>query len=228
MRRAVRAVVFDLDGVLVDSEPVYERAFMAYLAEIGRPELAGWYPNTLGRRRADFAGALARALGGADPDAVVTGLRASVERAAVEPIVAMPGVPDAVRRIAAGRVVGLATSSGRPVAELVLADLAIQDVFAALATGDEVARGKPDPELYRLAIARLGIDPAWALAIEDTPAGARAAKAAGLEVVAIPNAHTRGMDFAMADAVVADLHAAAELIGARPPGRRGPGGCGPI
>jgi beta-phosphoglucomutase-like phosphatase (HAD superfamily) len=185
----IRPVIFDMDGVLVDSEPLYQRAFDAYVNGIGRPEMAAWYPNTLGRRQADFVPQLAHDLGGCDAGEVMEGLRAGLARELQRDLPAMPGVPDAVLRIAAGRPVGLATSSRRP-----------------------FARGKPDPELYLLAAARLGADPGRSIAIEDTPVGVRAAVAAGMTAIAIPNEHTRGLDFGRAATVVADLDAAAELV----------------
>jgi beta-phosphoglucomutase-like phosphatase (HAD superfamily) len=209
---APRPVIFDMDGVLVDSEPLFERAFTAYMEDIGRPELAAWYPNTLGRRQADFVPELVAELG-RDADEVVAGLRARLAPQLEGDLPAMPGVPDAVRRIADGRAVGLASSSRRFFVDRVLAGLELTDVFAALATGDEVSRGKPDPELYLLAAERLGIDPTTAVAIEDTPAGAASAKAAGLTVIAIPNDHTRGLDLGVADVVLDSLHAAADHLG---------------
>jgi HAD superfamily hydrolase (TIGR01509 family) len=209
----LRPVIFDMDGVLVDSEPLYQRAFDAYVNGIGRPEMAAWYPNTLGRRQADFVPQLAHDLGGRDAGEVMEGLRAGLARELQRDLAAMPGVPDAVLRIAAGRPVGLATSSRRPFADRVLATLGLESVFGdAVATGEEVARGKPDPELYLLAAARLGADPGRSIAIEDTPAGVRAAVAAGMTAIAIPNEHTRGLDFGRAATVVADLDAAAELV----------------
>jgi HAD superfamily hydrolase (TIGR01509 family) len=208
----MRPVIFDMDGVLVDSEPLYQRAFDAYVNGIGRPEMAAWYPNTLGRRQADFVPQLAQDLGGHHPGEIIDGLRAGLATELQRDLPAMPGVPDAVLRIAAGRPVGLATSSPRRFADRVLALLGLEAVFAAVATGDEVARGKPDPELYLLAARRLGVDPTQSIAIEDTPAGVQAAVDAGMTAIAIPNEHTRGLDFGRADAVVADMDAATELV----------------
>jgi len=208
---APRPVVFDMDGVLVDSEPLYEAGFVSYMNGIGRPELAAWYPNTLGRRRADFVAELAELLA-RDEDDVIAGLRDAVAPHLAGELPAMPGVPDAVRAIAAGRTVGLASSSRGSFVDTVLTRLGLDDVLAVRATGDEVAHGKPHPDLYLLAAERLGIDPATAIAIEDTPAGAASAKAAGMGVIAIPNDHTRDLDLGIADVVLKDLGEAASWL----------------
>lgn len=206
-----RPVIFDMDGVLVDSEPLYEAGFVSYMSSIGRPELASWYPNTLGRRQADFVPELVDLLD-RDEAEIVAGLRAAVAPHLEGELPAMPGVPDAVHAIAAGRTVGLASSSRAPFVDAVLARLGLDDVLAVRATGDEVAHGKPHPDLYLLAAKRLGIDPATAVAIEDTPAGAASAKAAGMTVIAIPNDHTRDMDLGIADVVLKDLNEAAAWL----------------
>jgi HAD superfamily hydrolase (TIGR01509 family) len=213
---ALRPVVFDMDGVLVDSEPLYEAGFVSYMNSIGRPELAAWYPNTLGRRQADFVPELVDLLG-RDEAEIVAGLRAAVAPHLSGELPAMPGVPDAVRAIAAGRTVGLASSSRATFVDTVLRALRLDDVLAVRATGDEVAHGKPHPDLYLLVAERLGIDPTTAVAIEDTPAGARSAQAAGLSVIAIPNDHTRGMDFGdTANVVLRDLNEAADWLDGHP------------
>lgn len=215
MSAAPRPVVFDMDGILVDSEPLYEAGFVSYMNAIGRPELAAWYPNTLGRRQADFVPELVDLIGRSQ-DEVVAGLRAAVAPHLAGELPAMPGVPDAVHAIAAGRTVGLASSSRKPFVDTVLARLGLDGVLAVRATGDEVARGKPHPDLYLLAAQRLGIDPATAVAIEDTPAGAASAKAAGMTVIAIPNDHTRDLDHGIADVVLKDLNEAASWLQAGP------------
>ena len=209
-----RPVIFDMDGVLVDSEPVYERAFRSFIDAIGRRGMEAWYPKTLGRRQADYVPELAAALGHGI-DEVAAGLSASVAAHLDCAPPAMPGVPEAVYRIAHRRATGLASSSRRVFVDRVLAGLGLSEVFSAVATGDEVSRGKPHPDLYQLAARRLGIDPADAIAIEDTPAGIASAKAAGLTVIAIPNAHTRGLDLEAADVVVDSLEAAAAHIALR-------------
>jgi beta-phosphoglucomutase-like phosphatase (HAD superfamily) len=204
-----------MDGVLVDTEPLSERGFRRYVEALGRPELMAWFPRMLGRRLQDFVGGLAEDIG-RPPEQVAHDLRENFYAIVDdEGLTGMAGVPDAVFSIADGRPVALATSSRRAFAERVLDTLSLADVFAATATGDEVVHGKPHPEIYLLAAARLGVEPATCIAIEDTPTGVASAKAAGMEVIAVPNPQTRGLDLSAADAVVADLHAAAAVVAAR-------------
>jgi HAD superfamily hydrolase (TIGR01509 family) len=99
----------------------------------------------------------------------------------------LPGAVDAVRRIAARWPVGLASSANRPVIDAVLAGSGLADVFGATVSGEEVARGKPAPDIYLEAARRLGVDPARSAAVEDSTNGLRAAVAAGMLVVALPN-----------------------------------------
>jgi HAD superfamily hydrolase (TIGR01509 family) len=205
-------VIFDMDGVLVDSEPLYELAFREYLASVGRPDLAGWYPTTLGRRQADFLPELA-ALLDRPPAAVGAGLDAALGPALARPLSPMPHAHQAVHELASGgRSVGLASSSRRPFVDHVLRTLGLADRFAATATGDEVARGKPDPEIYLLAARRLAAAPQRCVAIEDSPAGVSAARAAGMGTIGVPNAFSSRGPLAHADAVVADLAAAAMVV----------------
>jgi beta-phosphoglucomutase-like phosphatase (HAD superfamily) len=89
--------------------------------------------------------------------------------------------------------------------------------FAAVVSGEEVAEGKPAPDVYLLAAERLGADPAACVAVEDAPHGIAAARAAGMRVVAVPHARTRALDLGHADVVVDDLEAAAAWILGSPP-----------
>lgn len=213
----MRPVIFDLDGVLVDSETVNRLAFDDYLGTLGIAPSARLFAITLGRRPVDFGAELGAAL---DHDAatVLTGLRAATEarlrESALEP---MPGAGAALAAIAAGgRPVGLASSSERAFVEHALRTLGFADRFAALATGDEVAAGKPDPSLYLLAARRLGVEPRVCVAIEDSRAGAAAARAAGMFCVAVPSGLGEDPRPEEADAVVGDLGAAADLVLALP------------
>jgi HAD superfamily hydrolase (TIGR01509 family) len=209
-----RPVIFDMDGVLVDSEPIYAAGFRDCVAALGHPELGRWFPNTLGRRVEDFLPELAAELD--RPAALVADrLRESVavalalDSAELEP---MPFAREAVEALGSDRPIGLASSSARPLVDRVLGRLGLERSFAAIATGEEVARGKPEPEIYDLVAERLGVPAQACVAIEDTPAGVTAASTAGMTAVAVPNALTAGLDFSGAHAVVADLAAAAALI----------------
>jgi HAD superfamily hydrolase (TIGR01509 family) len=99
----------------------------------------------------------------------------------------LPGAVAAVRRLGDRWPLGLATSSNRPVIDVVLAAAGLADDFAVTVSGDEVARGKPAPDVYLAALEQLAVDPARAAAVEDSSNGLRSAAAAGMRVVAIPN-----------------------------------------
>jgi HAD superfamily hydrolase (TIGR01509 family) len=207
-----RPVVFDMDGVLVDSEPLYEAAFRAYMESVGRPELGELFSITLGRRPAEFVPDLAEPLG-RSPAEIYAGLASVADTMMEAELVAMPHARAAVERVAAGgRRLGLASSSSRAFIERVLRTLGISGRFSAVVSGDDVARGKPDPEIYRLAASQLDVAPQRCVAVEDTRTGVSAAAAAGMTVIAVPNRHTAAAELGQADAIVADLDEAAALI----------------
>ena len=119
----------------------------------------------------------------------------------------LPGAREAVERLASTHTLGLASSSNRPVIDLVLEEMGVARWFKATVSSEEVARGKPAPDVYQEALRRLGAE--TATAIEDSDAGLRAAHAAGLKVIAIPNPHFPPSDeaLALADVVLANLDA---------------------
>jgi HAD superfamily hydrolase (TIGR01509 family) len=128
----------------------------------------------------------------------------------------MPGLGRTIERLrAAGLTLAVASSGTGDYVAHVLGALGVAGAFAAVVSGDEVAESKPDPAIYRLAAERLGRPPGACAAVEDAPNGVMAALAAGMRVVAVPNGRTAGMDFAGAEAVVADLDAAADHLLAR-------------
>src|SRR5207248_4211711 len=100
---------------------------------------------------------------------------------------AIPGAREAVERLAAHWPLGLASSSNRKLIELALELLGVQQLFRATVSSEEVARGKPAPDVYLEAARRLGVDPSHAAAVEDSHNGILSAKAAGMHVLAIPN-----------------------------------------
>jgi HAD superfamily hydrolase (TIGR01509 family) len=208
-----RHVVFDLDGVIVDSEPIHEQATDEYLASLGIPDDEALRQDMMGRRVRELTDVLAERLG--RPPEEVSAEREAIfwrllERDGPRP---MPGLDAAIARLSrAGLELAVATSGTRAYVGFVLERLGVRAAFKAVVSGDDVTLGKPDPETYLLTAALLGADPADCVALEDTFHGVTAARSAGMHAVAVPNALTAGMDFSAADAVVADLEAAAEYV----------------
>jgi HAD superfamily hydrolase (TIGR01509 family) len=206
-------VVFDLDGVVVDSEPTHERANAEWLAGLGTalaPDLA---EAMMGRRVRDLTDVIA-GQAGLGPDEAFAGREAVFWRLLGEQALPpMPGLHAALVRLAgAGLPLAVASSGTRTYVEHVLERLGVAGAFAAVVSGEEVASGKPAPDVYLLAAERLGAEPADCVAVEDAPHGIAAARAAGMRVVAVPHARTEALDLNRADVVVADLEAAAAWI----------------
>jgi len=204
----IEAVIFDMDGLIVDSETPEYLAWRATYATFGlRFPLASWRAN-IGRNDGPFdpLGPFRLEGGPGPPDAVVALWRrhhAVLEQAYLRPL---PGVVDLLEGLGRGGVrAGVASSSRIARVRGLLATLGLASRFVAVAGGDEVARGKPSPDVYLLAASRLGATPASCVALEDSENGVRAAKAAGMRCIAVPSALTRGLDFSAADLVVRSL-----------------------
>jgi len=187
-RRELEAVVFDLDGVIVDSESAWDAARREVVAEAG----GRWHGDAtramMGMSAPEWARYLHDALAVPLPPAqiserVVARLLAFYARS----LPLLPGAVEAVRALARSMPVGLASSANREVIDAVLAASGLAPCFSATVSGEEVARGKPAPDVYLAAAAVLGVDPALAAAVEDSSNGLRAAEAAGMLVVAVPN-----------------------------------------
>jgi HAD superfamily hydrolase (TIGR01509 family) len=205
----VRAVVFDLDGLLVDSEPLQIAAWQAFLAGYGKRLDDGLLNELFGLRLRDSARLMIDRL-----DLPLTLEQVITERDAIfldslaGQLRAMPGAPELVAELAERGVPrALATSGHRHYVERALAEIGLAGMFPVLVTAEDVEQGKPAPDCYRLAADWLGLPPEACLAIEDAPLGVRAARAAGLRCLAIPNEHTRSLPgLEEADAILPSLH----------------------
>jgi HAD superfamily hydrolase (TIGR01509 family) len=184
----VDAVIFDLDGVLVDSEHVWDEV----REELARERGGRWHDRAqadmMGMSSTEWSRYMHDVIGLPEPpeeiDAeVVRRMRARY----AEELPLVEGAVEAVRRVAAGFRLGVASSSNRPLIDAVLAQAGISALFAATVSSEEVPRGKPAPDVYLEAARRLGVVPERCAAIEDSANGLRSAKAAGMRVVAIPN-----------------------------------------
>jgi len=204
------AVIFDLDGVLVDSEPAQLAAWNDVLAQYGCALDEGLVRELFGLRVRDSARKIVDYFHlPCDPTALLAEREAVFFDSYVERITLMPGVAETLVELAAqGVPLGLATSGHRRYVERLLPLLTRYASFAAIVTGDDVARGKPAPDCYRIAVQQLGVSPSSTLAIEDAPLGIAAAKAAGLFCVAVPNRYTAELPgLALADVLLPRLDA---------------------
>jgi beta-phosphoglucomutase-like phosphatase (HAD superfamily) len=184
---AGRWVVFDLDGTLIESEQVWGDVRHAFTIAHGGRWSETAQSDMIGMRTAEWARYMHDALGVAlAPDEIARAVVSGVV-AALDPVPVLPGADAALDRLARTFRLGLATSAALPVARAVLARTGWADEFAVVVSADDVAHGKPAPDVYQRALALLGADAARSAAVEDSANGIRSAHAAGLAVIAIPN-----------------------------------------
>jgi HAD superfamily hydrolase (TIGR01509 family) len=183
----IKAVVFDMDGVLIDSEPVWERVRRSFVAAHGGDWAPGAQDRMMGMSTAEWSTYLLADLGvGVAPQAVAEMVVGAMAAAYSENLPLLPGAVDAVQRMAARWPLAVASSSPRSLIETVLTMAGLRSAFAAVVSSEEVARGKPAPDVYLTAAGRLGVQGMACVAIEDSSNGLRAAAAAGCRVIAIP------------------------------------------
>jgi HAD superfamily hydrolase (TIGR01509 family) len=205
-----RAAVFDMDGLLVDSEPLWAIAERDLLAHHGEHFTSADAEATHGRSIEDTIVAYARRLGGVDPTALRTELMTLMRTYYAEGAPLRPGARELVRSLEGRLMLGVASNTDGALVRLALENVGLLDAFAAIISGDDVGRGKPYPDVYLAACHALGVEPRDAVAIEDSPIGVRAAKAAGMTCVAVPERDGLDLAAAGADVVVGSL---AELVG---------------
>ena len=182
------AVVFDLDGVLVDSETVWDGARRAVVADTGRVWRDGATRAMMGMSSREWSRYLHDELGvPLTPQDISNRVVAHMIKAYGRHLPLLPGAVPAVRRLAERWPLAVASSANRPVIDAALQGAGLADCFTATVSGDEVARGKPAPDVYLEAARQLGVDPHRAAGVEDSSNGLRAAAAAGMLVVAVPN-----------------------------------------
>ena len=184
----IGAIVFDLDGVLVDSEPVWERVRRGLVAERG----GHWAPDAqrrlMGMSTQEWARYLSEDLGvGLPPDRVAALVIDRMGARYRQEIPFLPGAVESVRRLAGRWPLGLASSAPAVLIETVLDAAGLSSYFRVTMSTEQVPHGKPAPDIYLAVTARLGVEPARCAAVEDSSNGLRSAAAAGLHVIAIPH-----------------------------------------
>jgi HAD superfamily hydrolase (TIGR01509 family) len=184
----IAAVVFDLDGLLVDSEQVWDDVREGLAHERGGRWHPGAQRDMMGMSSPEWSRYMHETIGLSESPEEINRIvvERMLERYAEGPPW-IPGALDAVRATAALFTLGLASSSNRELIDLALEAGAIAGLFAATVSSEEVPRGKPAPDVYLEAARRLGVEPAACVAIEDSHNGIRSAKAAGMACIAVPN-----------------------------------------
>jgi HAD superfamily hydrolase (TIGR01509 family) len=193
------AVIFDLDGVLLDSEQRWNESKEALVRESGgrwRDEAA---TVMMGMSSPEWSAYLRDDLGvPMDAEAISLDVVRRMEDGYRRELPLLAGAEQAVRALADRWPLGLASSSNREIIDLVLELAPFADGFRVAVSSEEVARGKPAPDVYLKAAEKLGVDPARCVAVEDSSNGLRSAVAAGMAVIAVPNPHYPPSDDALA------------------------------
>lgn len=221
---AHRAVVFDMDGVLVESEHLWERMWTRFAAARGRTWTGQETRQVQGMSAPEWAAFLAEFSQAAES-------AAETERIVVDDMITaladgeielLPGAEKMVTDVAARAPIALASSAPRRLIDAVLDRHGLTPHFSATVSSAEVPRGKPSPDVYLAAAEKLGHDPAHCLAVEDSSNGLRAAARAGMTVVAIPNGDYPPAEDALAGAthIATDLDdVRLRLVGSLPQAR---------
>ncbi len=206
----MNGIIFDMDGVLLDTHPAHLKAWRSLLSDAGkvvsdvdlhfvldghkRQEILRHFLGDLEQSQAAHFGALKDEYFSRHQDSVSP----------------LPGLPEFLGQLSSAKMpIAVATSAGRPRTEALLAKFSMLDHFSTIVTGDDVTRGKPDPEIYRLAALRLGLPPGTLVVVEDAVSGIRAGKAAGMRCVGVArNGNADSLFAAGAELVIPDFKGA--------------------
>lgn len=212
---AIDAVIFDLDGVLIDSESIWGEVRRQFVEAHGGRWRPGAQEQMMGMSTGEWARFLHDDLGvPLPPGDIASGVVAALaERYGRQPPL-LPGAVDAVRRLGRRWPLGLASSSPQRLIDAVLEAAGLAGAFRAVLSTEEVGPGKPAPDVYLAVAGRLGVPPSHCAAVEDSTNGLRSARAAGMRVIAVPNRAypPDPAELARADAVVTSLAELTEAV----------------
>lgn len=205
----MEAFIFDMDGVIIDSEPLHSRVKMETFAHFGLPFDEGDLAQYMGRTSVDIFSDVLKKEHRTDVSVqeIVNYKHAHyLELAVGGALEAIPGSLELIARLrAAGVPLALATSSWRRVVDAILVQFDLTEAFASVISGSELPKSKPDPAIYRLSAEALGVDPRKCVVLEDTAAGVAAAKGAGMYCIGFRSPHSGVQDLSRADEIVDDL-----------------------
>jgi HAD superfamily hydrolase (TIGR01509 family) len=219
VRSPIRAVVFDLDGLMVNTEEVFHLTGHELMRRRGKVATQALFNQMMGRRAREAFAAMIEMM---ELTETIDELQAESESVfddlLEKHLCTMPGLIELLGHIEAqGLPKGVATSSDREYLHRMLGQFDLVHRFPMKLTAEDVTHGKPNPEIYLKAAQRIGVDPHEMLVLEDSEAGTRAAAAAGAHIISVPHQHSRHHDFSPAKHVASSLidPVILELIGVR-------------
>lgn len=216
------AIIFDVDGLIVDTEELYSRTYIETLGDYGQTIRRDEYTACVGIPvETNAAQAIKRFRLDTTPDAYCEAWMDRFEAAISDPdqIGLMPGILELIAHVRGRYPLGIASSTKRPRMEKTLRngllphldDDDLNDVFGAILSGSDVVHSKPAPDIYLLAANQLDVDPTTCLVLEDSQPGIIAGKSAGMTVFAVPHFFTEHQDHSQADRILGSLGEAVEL-----------------
>jgi HAD superfamily hydrolase (TIGR01509 family) len=211
---SLTTIIFDMDGLMVDTEPLSRRAWEQVITPFGAVLTDAVYGRMIGRRSPEAGQILLESVQIPLSVEELVGQKTAVfEQTLVQGVPVMPGLMALHTAIARRDLPwAVATSSPRHHAQQILGQLGLLEACGAIAGGDEVAQGKPAPDIYLLAAERLGVVPEKCLALEDSVPGCQSAAAAGATVVAVPNGDVATAVFPCADYIFPNLNRVAQSL----------------
>ncbi len=204
-----KAVIFDMDGVIIDSEPIHHMIEKKLFEDLGIDVPYELHKSFVGKTTRDMFSRLKEEYG------LMQSLEELIEMKdiryynylkSLDSLPAVPGVTDLIKTLYSNGL-KLAVASSAPVREidLVVESFGLSEFFISRTSGEEVKKGKPEPDIFLLAAERVGVEPAECVVIEDSRNGILAARAAGMKCIAFMNPNTKPQDLSEADMVVTDL-----------------------
>lgn len=184
---AIQAVIFDMDGVLIDSEVIWEEERIEYARVRNKQWDSSHQMAIMGSTSQEWAAGMKRIMALEESvEAIIAEMLRRMTTRYEQHLPVIPGAVEAVQRMASRYKIGLASGSARPIIENVLKLTGLDQLFSVVVSGDEMQHGKPAPDIYFEAARQLGVAPEHCAGIEDSGNGIRALKAAGIRAIAIP------------------------------------------
>ena len=210
----IKAVLFDMDGLMVDSEPVHFQAYKKVFNKYGKDFTEETFKGYIGTSDVDCSkDMVVRFNLPIAAETLLTQKRQEFKRLIKNQLVTQPGLNELLTNLSENNYkIAIGSSSTLADIKIIINGINISSYIDAYASAEEVEHGKPSPDVYLLAAKKLRVEPLECLVLEDAPKGVQAGKSAGMKVFAIPSGYTKGQDFSLADKVLNSLSEVFELI----------------